>query len=168
MRAKIASAPGRWRVATMDLTDEQGEVINPILPLPPRRADGRGRPWRDAQAVLNGLLWIVWTGAPWQDLPQRSPSSQTGHRRCQHRGRCGVFERLLQALANDLRVRGALDLSACFIDGISVVAPTGGAGWERPSGARGHRSWPLPTNLGFLAPSMLRLVRRMQSPWLSQ
>jgi transposase len=42
----------------MDLTDEQWEVLEPLISEPPRRADGRGRPWRDARDVLNGILWI--------------------------------------------------------------------------------------------------------------
>lgn len=43
----------------MDLTDEQWEVLEPLIPEPPRRADGRGRPWRDAREVLNGILFSV-------------------------------------------------------------------------------------------------------------
>jgi transposase len=152
----------------MDLTDGQGDELKPIIPVPPRRADGRGRPWRDPRGILNGILWILRTGAQWQDLPPRYPPSQTCHRRFQHGVRSGVFERSLQALATDLRERGALDLSECFIDGTFVVAKKGGAGWERPSGARGRRSWPWQTVLGFLSPSTLRLLRRTKSPLLSQ
>ena len=34
--------------------------------LPPsRRPDGRGRPWTDPRAVMNGVLWVLRTGAPW-------------------------------------------------------------------------------------------------------
>jgi transposase len=55
----------------MDLTDEQWEVLKPLTPTGPRRADGRGRPWRDPRDVLNGVLWVLRTGAPWRDLPER-------------------------------------------------------------------------------------------------
>jgi transposase len=168
MGGKISSPKGRWRVSTIDLTDEQWEVRKPIIPVPPRRADGRGRPWHDPRAVLNGALWILRTGAPWQDLPPRYPPYQTCHRRLQHWVHSGVFERILQALATDLRERGELDLSECFIDGTFVVAKKGGAGWERPSGARVRRSWQLQIVLVFLSPSTLRLLRRMKSPLLSQ
>jgi transposase len=41
-----------------ELTNEQWALINPLLPVP-RRADGRGRPWRDGREVLNGILWIL-------------------------------------------------------------------------------------------------------------
>jgi transposase len=52
---------------SMDLTDEQWEILEPLIPKPPRRDDGRGRPWRDPRDVLNGILWIVRTGAPWKE-----------------------------------------------------------------------------------------------------
>src|ERR671923_1132055 len=152
----------------MDLTDEQWAVLQPIIPVPPRRPDGRGRPWRDAREVLNGILWILRTGAQWQDLPERYPPYQTCHRRFQRWVRSGVLDRLLQALATDLRERGELDLSECFIDGTFVVAKKGGAEWERPSGAKVRRSWRLQTVLVFLSPSTLRLLRRMKSPLLKQ
>jgi len=48
----------------MDLTDDQWTVLEPVL-APTRRADGRGRPWQDARGVLNGVLWVLRTGAPW-------------------------------------------------------------------------------------------------------
>ena len=60
----------------MDLTDAQRAVLEPLLQ-PTRRSDGRGRPWRDARAVMNGVLWILRTGAPWKDLPDRYPPYQT-------------------------------------------------------------------------------------------
>ena len=52
-----------------DLTDEQWVLIGPFLPKLARRTDGRGRPWLENRAVLNGILWILRTGAPWADLP---------------------------------------------------------------------------------------------------
>jgi transposase len=152
----------------MDLTDEQWAVLKPIIPIPPRRPDGRGRPWRDPRAVLDGILWILRTGAQWKDLPTRYPPYQTCHRRFQLWVRSGVFERILRALATDLKERGGIDLSECFIDGTFVVAKKGGTVWERPSGARVRRSWQLQTVLVFLSPPTLRVLRRMKSPLLNQ
>ena len=54
-----------------DLTDEHWDLIGRFLPEPVRRADGRGRPWRENRAVSNGIMWILRTGAPWVDLPDR-------------------------------------------------------------------------------------------------
>jgi transposase len=148
----------------MALTDEPWDVLQPLIPVPPRRPDGRGRPWRDPRAVLNGSLWIWRTGAQWKDLPPRYPPYQTCHRRFQLWARSGVFDQLLHALAQDLHERGGLDLSECFIDGTFVVAKQGGAAWERPSGAQVRRSWQLQTALVFLSPSTLQVLRRTKSP----
>lgn len=63
----------------MHLSDAQWEVIKPLL-REKRRTDGRGRPWRDARAVLDGVLWILRTGARWRDLPREHPPYQTCHR----------------------------------------------------------------------------------------
>ncbi len=149
----------------MDLTDEQWAVVKPIIPEPPRRPDGRGRPWREARDVLNGVLWIMRTGAAWQDLPERYPPYQTCHRRFQQWTQDGTFEKLLTALATDLYERGGLDLSECFIDGTFVIAKKGGSESARPSGAKARKSWQLQTALAFLSPFTLRVLRRMKSPW---
>ena len=66
-----------------DLTDTQWRILDPLIPEPFRRKDGRGRPWKDRRAVLNGILWVLRTGAPWADLPDRYPPYQTCHRRFQ-------------------------------------------------------------------------------------
>ncbi|HEX7362246.1 MAG TPA: transposase [Bryobacteraceae bacterium] len=72
-----------------DLSDEQWEILEPLIPEPQRRKDGRGRPWRDRREVLNGILYILRTGAPWADLPKRHPPYQTCHRRFQQWGEIG-------------------------------------------------------------------------------
>src|SRR5690349_1242690 len=106
----------------MDLTDEQWAVLEPLIGQMPRRADGRGRFWRSSRAVLDGILWILRTGAQWAELPSHYPPYQTCHRRYQRWVREGVFERILQALAGDHQERGQLDLSECFSDGTFIVA----------------------------------------------
>jgi transposase len=110
-----------------DLTDEQWEILGPFLHPPTRRADGRGRPWQDSRAVLNGILWILRTGAPWADLPDRYPSYQRCHRRFQRWARGGVLKGVLQLLAQALYDEGYLDLHEAFIDGSFAPAKKGGA-----------------------------------------
>jgi len=146
----------------MDLTDEQWAIVQPLIPQPPRRADGRGRPRIDDRQILNGILWIMRTGAPWKDMPERYPSYQTCHRRFQEWVQAGVFERILQELARDLKERGGLDLSECFIDGSFVIAKKGAQGWEKPSGAKVRSSWQWQTALVFLSPYPLEVLRRMK------
>ena len=110
----------------MDLTDAQWATLEPLF-RPKRRDDGRGRPWQDTRAVLNGVFWVLRTGAPWHDLPRRYPPYQTCHRRFQQWQRSGLLTQLLQKLAEDLRDRGKLDLSESFIDATFSSAKKGAA-----------------------------------------
>ena len=151
----------------MDLTDSQWEVIKPLVPEHARRPDGRGRPRADDRQVLNGIFWIMRTGAAWQDLPNRYPSGSTCYRRFHEWCQAGVFERILEALAQDLEERGRLNLSECFIDGTFIPAKRGANEWARPSGAKVAKSWQLQTALAFLSPFTYRVLRRMKSPLLS-
>jgi transposase len=150
----------------MDLTEEQWALIAPLVVDKPRikrrKIDGRGRPRVPARDVWNGILWILRTGAPWHDLPDRYPPYQTCHRRFQEYCRNGTFEKVLRALAEDLRDRGGLDLSETFIDGTFAPAKKGGGRWDPPVGAKGPRSWPLQTALVFLSPFAQPVLHRMK------
>ena len=146
----------------MDLTDEQWEIVKPLIPQPPKRPDGRGRPRRDNREILNGILWIMRTGAQWMDMPERYPPYQTCHRRFQEWVRSGAFEDILRTLVKDVKERGGLDLTECFIDGSFVIAKKGAKGWEKPSGAKVQRSWQWQIALVFLSPYPLAVLRRMR------
>jgi transposase len=76
---------------TRDLTDAQWAVLDPLIPEPTRCKDGRGRPWKPRRSVLNGILWVLRTGAPWRDLPESYPPYQTCHRRFQDWVRSGIL-----------------------------------------------------------------------------
>src|ERR1700756_2482260 len=93
---------GRW-----ELSNAQWQVIEPIL-RPKRRSDGRGRPWQDTRAVLNGIRWVLGTGAQWRELPEKYPPYPTCHRRFQQWVREGRREPILRALAEELQARGKL------------------------------------------------------------
>src|SRR3954470_22068916 len=111
----------------MDLTDEQWAILEPLLPKPRVRRDGRGRPWRDPRDVLNGILWVLRTGAPWADLPPRYPPAATCQRRLQQWSRDGTFEIIRLALLQDLNDRGKLKLDEGFVDGSFAPAKKGGS-----------------------------------------
>ena len=49
-----------------ELTDFERRVIEPLLPNKPR-----GVPRVDDRRVLNGIFWVLRSGAPWRDLPER-------------------------------------------------------------------------------------------------
>ena len=107
----------------MELNEKEWEYLHPLLPeLPTRR---RGRPWRGNREVLDAILWILRTGAPWRDLPEKYPPYQTCHRRFQHGSTDGTLEKVLTALAGKLEKRRQLNMSECSIDGKLVAAKKG-------------------------------------------
>ena len=146
----------------MDLKDEQWQLIETILPPDRVRADRRGRPWSDRRKALEGALWILRTGAPWQDLPPRYGPYQTVHRRFQNWVRDGTIERVLLTLAEHLKEAGGLDLKECFVDGTFVPAKKGGVWSGRPNAAKAPRSWALQTAMVFLSPCGQKVLRQLK------
>ncbi len=65
----------------MELSDKEWEIIEPLMQEPP--SGKQGRPWRGNREVLDVGLWVLRTGAPWRDGPEKYPSYQTCHRRFQ-------------------------------------------------------------------------------------
>jgi len=150
------------QIKGMDLTDVQWGKIRPLVEFgQQRRADNRGRPWRDARQVLNGMLWVLRTGAPWHDLPTRYGPYQTCHRRFQRWQRSGVLNGILWALAEDLLARGQLGLEETFIDASFMGAKKGAMALVERSSAKGASSWQSQTAMVFLSPSGLGALRRM-------
>lgn len=146
----------------MELTNEQWKVVESLIPEQERNGNNVGRPFRNPRDVLNGILWILRTGAQWQDMPDKYPPYQTCHRRFQKWIKTGVLEEILKSLAYDLKKRGSIDLSECFIDGTFAPAKKGGSTWVKPSEGRAQRSWQLQTALVFLSPYPLKVLRRMK------
>lgn len=147
----------------MELTNEQWALLGPLLPKPRVRRDGRGRPWRDPRDVLDAILWILRTGAPWRDLPPRFPSYQTCHRRFQKWSHDGTLKRVLRALYAHLRANGVDDTEA-FIDGTYAGAKKGDLVSGVAVPAARQRSWRLQTAMVFLSPLASEMVRDTTSP----
>ncbi|RKU14126.1 hypothetical protein C6501_08890 [Candidatus Poribacteria bacterium] len=82
---------------------KSGKLLNPLLPELPK--DVRGRPWRDNREVLDGILWVLRTGAPWRDLPEKYPPYQTCHRRFQQWSSDGTLEKVQMTLTEMLEKR---------------------------------------------------------------
>lgn len=148
----------------MDLTNEQWELLAPLIPEPLRRPDGKGRPRREPREVLNGILWILRTGAQWADLPERYPPYQTCHRRFQEWVREGVFQGVLEALAHDLEARGEIDLSECYVDATFVIAKKGGPRVGKTKRGKGSKIMAVADATGAGIACTLRLLARMRSP----
>jgi transposase len=149
----------------MDLTDAQWAVLEPLIPVVPRRDDGRGRPWREPRDVVNGVLWVLRTGAPWNDMPSRYPPSSTCHRRFQAWVKDGTLVKALRALAEDLKKRGKIDLEEAYVDGTHAGAKRGDPWWAEIAAETPPRSWQWRTVTAFLflSPSLLASVMSPRS-----
>jgi transposase len=146
----------------MQLTDEQWSVVQPLIPKPKVRKDRKGRPRVASRSVLDGVLWILWTGAPWKARPGEYPPYQTCHRRMQEWVAERVFWKILKALAADLRDRGRIDLTEAFIDGTHAGAKRGALSSELLAVDPQQRSWQLLTLAVFQSPLGSRVVRAMK------
>jgi len=76
-----------------DLTDFEWRVIEPLLPNKPR-----GVPRVDDRRTLNGIFWVLRSGAPWRDLPERYGPRTTCDNRFVRWRKAGVWDRLMDAI----------------------------------------------------------------------
>jgi transposase len=79
-----------------DLTDFEWRAIEPLLPNKPR-----GVPRVDDRRVLNGIFWVLRSGAPWRDLPERYGPRTTCYNRFVRWRKAGVWDRLMDAITKD-------------------------------------------------------------------
>ena len=119
-----------------ELTDEQWEALRPHLPPAKPRT---GRPNKDHRTVLEGILWVLRTGAPWRDLPERFGSPGTVSSRFYRWRQAGVWDRVLAALQGQADAEGRLDWTLHFVDGTTVRAHQHAAGAR--GGTRQPRRW---------------------------
>ena len=76
-----------------DLSDTEWAVIGPVLP------EGRPGPKRkDDRRVLNGIFWVLRSGAPWRDLPERYGPYTTAYNRFNRWRKAGVWDGLMDAV----------------------------------------------------------------------
>jgi transposase len=113
-----------------ELTDSQWAKLRPLLP--PQRSGKAGRPPHNHRRMLDGMLWVLRTGAPWRDLPRRyGPWASVACRFYRWR-RQGVLARMLARMLAALEARGdaegRLDWSAHYVDGTVVRAHQHAAG----------------------------------------
>jgi len=111
-----------------EVTDQQWEFLGPLIPA---RTASTGRTPSDPRVMLNGCLWILRTGAPWRDLPERFGPWQTVYDHFRNWRKAGVYDRILQALHIRLDQSGQIDWDIWCIDGSSVRAARAAAGADK-------------------------------------
>jgi transposase len=114
-----------------ELTDEQWARLEPLLPPEKPRT---GRPAHAHRTILNGMLWILRTGAPWRDLPERYGAWQTVYSRFRRWQLAGVWDRVFAELQRQADADGRFDWAVHFVDGTSVRAHPHAAGARRERG----------------------------------
>lgn len=119
-------------MARGDLTDAEWERLQPLLP--PERSGKPGHPYVNHRRVINGILWVLRTGAPWRDLPERYGSWHTCNDRLLRWQRRGLWERVLQELQGRAEAAGEMEWEVAFVDSSVVRAHQHAAG-ARQSGA---------------------------------
>ena len=124
----------------MQLIDEYWALLAPML-TPPEKTTKRGRPRRDDRPPLEGILWVLRTGAQWDKLPREAyPPKSTCFARFQEWNDLNVFPAVLGRLYELLEDQGLLDLREAFIDGTFSAAKKGDRTSAPPKKARGPKS----------------------------
>lgn len=144
------------------LTDAQWEKIRPLLPKRRKRPRG-GRPPADERKVLEGILWILRSGARWCDLPVEFPSPSTCWRRLRDWEEQEVWLEIWRTFLSELNERQQLKWSESFMDGSFAPAKKGATESEKPSGVRGRSGWWWPTARVFLWETTFTLHPRRRS-----
>ena len=111
-----------------ELTDEQWQRLAPLLP--PQRPR-TGRPNHDHRTIINGILWVLRTGAPWADLPECYGAVGTVSSRFYRWREARLWQRVLEALQSQADGAGLLDWDLHFVDASVVRAHQHAAGARR-------------------------------------
>ncbi len=116
----MASSPSSPRRYDSDLTEAQWRLIEPLLPNKPR-----GVARVDDRRVLNGIFYVLRTGTPWRDLPERYGPYTTVYNRFNRWAKAGVWLRIFEAFA------ATSPQSLHLIDSSIVRAHQHGAGGKK-------------------------------------
>src|SRR5215212_9632567 len=111
-----------------ELTDEQWKRLWPLLP---SQKPKTGRPALDHRTIVNGILWIDRTGAPWRDLPERYGPVGTVSSRFYRWRQAGVWDQVLAAVQQQADQAGALDWKTHYVDGSVIRAHQHAAGAKK-------------------------------------
>ena len=131
-------------MARGDLTDEQWQRLEPLLP-PERREGKPGRPYEiDHRTALNGMIWILRTGAPWRDMPERYGPYQSIYDRMMRWKRQGIWGEILQKAQGEAEAGrlpgGPVDWEGRAADSTTIKAHPHAAGARHQEAKKGGRA----------------------------
>ncbi len=116
-----------------DLTDQQWRQVEPLLPAQNPRIGG---PSKDHRTIINGILWVLRTGAPWRDLPEEYGPWPTVASRFYRWRKKGLWEQLLSDLQQEADAAGELEWEVHYVDGTIVRAHQHAAGAKKGAETR--------------------------------
>ena len=115
------------------LTEQQWKKIEPLFPRLPKNPRG-GRPWIENRRVVEGILWILRSGAPWKYLPKEYPHPSTCWRRLRDWEEQCVWLDIWRTFLGELNERQQLKWSESFLDGSFAPAKKGRWGRQNQAG----------------------------------
>jgi transposase len=120
-------SPGGPRTPPWRLSDQLWSRLAPLLADPPRRARNAGRKRLPTRACLEGVLYLLYTGCRYIDVPRELgfPSGETCRRRLHEWIESGVWEQAMEQLVSELNAAGKLDWSRVVIDASTIDAKKG-------------------------------------------
>jgi transposase len=113
-----------------ELSDSQWTRIAPLLPHPTHHGQA-GHPFNEFRPIVDGILWILHTGAPWRDLPERYGPWGTVFSRFNCWREDGTWARIATSLLDELDDQGQIDHDLWFIDGTVIRASRAAAGAKK-------------------------------------
>ena len=123
-----------------ELSNRLWDRLKRVLPHPTHHG-GKGHPCKPHRDLINGILWILHTGAPWRDLPERYGPWQTVYDRFNRWRKDGNWARILDALLLGLDRAGGIDRDLWCVDSTISRAHVSAAGAKkksRPAAATGR------------------------------
>jgi transposase len=124
----------------VQLTDAQWAKIEPLLPKFKRSAKGGRKPVENRR-VVEGILWVLRSGARWKDLPSEYPSPTPCWRRLHDWEEQDVWLKVWRTFLGELDEKGELDWAETFADGSFAPAKKGAPASERPNAERVRSGW---------------------------
>ena len=123
-----------------ELSDQQWARIAPLFPHPSHHGKP-GRPGHDQRPLVNGILWILHTGAPWRDLPERYGPWKTVFHRFNAWRKDGTWVRIVTSLLDELDDQGLIDHDLWCIDSSVIRASRAAAGAKKKGQPSAQAGW---------------------------
>ncbi len=116
-------------MARYDIPDDAWIVIKPCLP--PVHSERAGRPHVEHRRVMNGMFWVLCSGAPWRDLPERYGPWKTVYNRFNRWSKSGIINKIFNRLLSILDEKGLIDWAEICLDGSNIRASKDAAGAKK-------------------------------------